>query len=621
MSARSGSFQPHRCVLDCWSSIPFIHAADQLHASQPNYFNDCAPYTAVGCVALSLHLGEVVDGWDWGDQGGGLQDRELLAFDICRTLLHTYGNTLAGPASAPNRTQWGRVAWLDMVVKPGEEAQGWLVATTQAQALEVEVRGAVVAVPARGIAARLPPGHVQVTFRGLPYFYARPGFTAAMLAAAEYSVEQGVVVVHERAGIVLGPTGEGLGAPSLDVVVAVVRTPVGDPTLQHLPGEFRLGRHAEVRVTVEGCVEHGLRLSLRPPPGQQPAGPRREGTLRRVYAQHGITPEVLAAATPLVADVVGQHAQRPGSQIGLGFVRAEGVVPATRFVREGAGTSPALPPPPPPPAPRPAAEFPMPTAGPLLAVPLDEPVIGAAVEYVQDCCAEVSQEDAERVVMAVRTFHPDLYQACMQAGRVGDLSHAFRFVLSSQAAGILGVEVAALLQPTPVDGERGDSEAGEEGDGWGGEEMGGSPGALEAGRAAAACLPAGVLASVGSDGEEDVGAGAGSTREAVVEEDDERMSVEGGEGAFAPPHRPPTTRRAPIPVTPQDRTHHTRGKARAPSPGRNPYPARPGRGIPGAPYWQVQHTSSVQVATPTHRTPQLTATQSPPTPGSGRQRQ
>lgn len=605
---------PPRCVLGPGASTPYLTAAEQLYTAQPPLFDDCTPYSAVGCLALSLHLGEVVDSWEWGEQGGDREDQGRLAFDLCAAVLSQYKHVLVGPSSSPHRSQWYRVAWLHMVVRPGEEAQNWLVATAQAQALDVEVQGRAVAVPARPVAARLPPGHVQVVFRGVPFYYSRHGFTAAVLGAAGYGLEQGVVVVHERAGLVHGPSGENLGAPSLDVVVAVVRAPEGDPTLQFLPASFCLGQQI-VHAEVEGCVAQGLHLSLRAEPPA--AGACREGVLHRVYEQHGITPAVLAAAPPLLADVVGQRAQRPGSQAGLGFAPAGGRVPGRRSVR-----APPLGPPPPPP-PRRAAEFPMPAAEPLLLPPLDEPVFGAAMEYITDCCDGVSEQDAQRVVMAVRQFHPQLYAASRGTSSMSGLDPTFRFVLASQAEGILGGELAAVLRPAgQAGGGRGEGEEQREGP------LGRADDTREvglgSGRAVAACLPTSVLTMLGSDGEEAVGEDAmedGSPR-------GERMSTEGdGEPAVVP--TPPTSSQ------PSAARGGGKGKQRqgpqGDLPRTSPYPQRPGRmqggnthwlhGSPAASTQRAGTNPVVQDAAGRQHNPTPKAARSPTDKGSGCQRQ
>ena len=606
-----------RCVLDRPASASYLAAAERLYSSQPEYLSDCTRYNAVGCLALSLNLGEVVDSWDWGDRGSDRDAQGRLAFDVCSAVLARYKHMLVGPSSSPHRSQWSRVTWLHMVVRPGEEAQNWLVATAQAQALDVEVQGRAVAVPARPVAARLPPGHVQVVFRGVPFYYSRPGFTAAVLGAAAYGLEQGVVVVHERAGLVHGPSGEKLGAPSLDVVVAVVRAPEGDPALQFLPASFCLGQQV-VSVEVQGCVAQGLHFSLRV---EAPAaGPRshREGALTRVYEQHGITPAVLAAAPPLLADVVGQRAQRPGSQAGLGFAQAGGRAPGPCFVR----AQPAAPPPPPPP--RPAAEFPLHDAEPLLLPPLDEPVFGAAMEYILDCCDGISEQDAQRVVMAVRQFHPETYAASRGTSSMSGLAPPFRLVLASQAAGILGEELAAVLCPA---GGAGEGEPGGEEEGAvpldsedGVREMG-----LGAGRAAAACLPTSVLTMVGSDGEEAVGVD-------VMEADGSPRAV----GLPAVGNKEPATVPTP-PTTSEPSVARGGGKGKqrqgtqGAMPRTSPYPQRPGRmqggnthwleGSPAASRQRAGTDSVVQDAAGQQHNSKAKAARSPPDMGSGCQRQ
>lgn len=160
----------------------------------------------------------------------------------------------------------------------------------------------------------------------------------------------------------------------------------------------------------------------------------------------------------------------------------------------------------------------MPAAEPLPVWPLDEPVFGAAVEYVLDCC-DLGQEDARCVVSAMRQHHPEAYGACLQASRMSQLSSEFRFVLASQAAGLLGEEVAASLRPPSVSGDSDEVESddgvGEDGAGEDGESDGPGEGRMQedtvgdSGRDVAACLPTSVLEAVGSGGDEEVGAAAG----------------------------------------------------------------------------------------------------------------
>jgi hypothetical protein len=82
--------------------------------------------------------------------------------------------------------------------------------------------------------------------------------------------------------------------------------------------------------------------------------------------------------------------------------------------------------------------------------PFDEPVFGAAVEYLQDEAPALSPEEHQRSVLAVRDHSHHLYEDCMEASRVGDLPRAFRLALHHQAwllygprAGVPSVVAAA----------------------------------------------------------------------------------------------------------------------------------------------------------------------------------
>jgi len=72
----------------------------------------------------------------------------------------------------------------------------------------------------------------------------------------------------------------------------------------------------------------------------------------------------------------------------------------------------------------------MPAAEPLPLPPLDEPVFGAAMEYILDCCEGINELDAQRVVMAVRQFNPEVYAASRGASTMAGLGPHFRLVLT-----------------------------------------------------------------------------------------------------------------------------------------------------------------------------------------------
>lgn len=166
---------------------PFVQAADRLFQTEPSFLAATDDYSAAGCMALQLHVGEVVAGWEWDGVGEGDDaDRAALAVDLVRAVIREHQGMIAGLAAHPNRHQWHGVDWLPFVAAGGEDAQLWLAAVFRAQAVVVELRGRQVAVPARPALARLPPGHVQVVFRGVPFYYTRPGFTEAILDAGAW---------------------------------------------------------------------------------------------------------------------------------------------------------------------------------------------------------------------------------------------------------------------------------------------------------------------------------------------------------------------------------------------------------------------------------------------------
>ena len=216
--------------------------------ASPACFTSSDEYLPEGCLALKLDLAEAVNGWSDLQPG----ERGALAFELCNEVIRQYAATIGGLVRGVHKHRWDQVSRVEFSVRPGEAGQRWLVETAQAQSLLVQRGGQSVHIPATVAAARLPPAHAQVEFRGVPFYYSKPGFAAAFLRGAGYSREQGVEVVHERAGIVLGPNGERLeGAPALDVVVAVVRTPAGVAGLPNLPAGVRLGG-VEIEVSVEG---------------------------------------------------------------------------------------------------------------------------------------------------------------------------------------------------------------------------------------------------------------------------------------------------------------------------------------------------------------------------------
>lgn len=438
MSGSLGCVGPGRAL----SSLEVLTALEQLYTSSAPQITNTEDYRPPGGLVLSANVGEVVQAM-LGAAGEGsvtTRDSARLACDTVIALAAAYPGKIAGLVSHPP-SGWAHVGWVRFAVVDSEEARRWLLDSAAAQALTVEVHGSQRTVPVRPVLARLPPNHVQVIIRHLPFYFARQGVTEALLRGAGYTAGEGVSVVHERAGIPAGPDGERLeGLPVLDTIVAVVRTPPGDGSLRRLPSQLRCGS-AELCLTVEGSIipPHGFVRCPPPPPPPRPP--------------------------PRVWDMLGQSARAPGCHTGLGFVQAAAA---------------AVPPPPrqPPPPPA-AAELPMPPAEPLPALPLDEPVVGTALEYLDDY-GQLEREQAEQLVAAVRTHSPAAFRACLNAERVSDLTPQFRFVLYSQAASMWGEAAAEALRPAAGAG------AAEEG------ELGG--------RDADACLPASVLAEVGRGG-------------------------------------------------------------------------------------------------------------------------
>lgn len=382
------------------------------------------PFQPQGCMDLEVELEPALQAL--GADGGGLQQRRAMLSQLLHALHAQHGALLSALATAPAQRDWDRLRALRFTVCQGDIAVAAFVAAVQDQRLTVHVGDADVAVPIRAVAARLPPGSTMVELRGVPDDCARKGLTEAVLRTAGYGPAQGVVVVHERLGMVRGPLGDSLPMGRIDMVVAVVSTPPEDSNLLRLPAE----------VVVEGqrmCIQVSSRLSppalrLAPAPPASPVGPAQRATvLDRVGAAHGLTSQARQAGPQPVAAAVVQSARLPGDRAGLGFAR---------------GPHPPPPPPPPlPPVPRTAVSLPdltMLDAPPPLETPGDEPVFGVALEYLQEAAADLSHEEQQRAVLAMRDHHPNEYQACLGASRVGDLPRALQVVLHCQARALFG---------------------------------------------------------------------------------------------------------------------------------------------------------------------------------------
>jgi hypothetical protein len=175
------------------------------------------------------------------------------------------------------------------------------------------------------------------------------------------------------------------------------------------------------------CIQVSTRLSppalrLAPTAPTAPAAAQRATVLDRVGAAHGLTSQARQAGPQPVADAVVHSARPPGDRAGLGFVRAP-------------------PPPPPPPAPPTAVPLPdllMLDAPPPPETPGDEPVFGVALEYLQEAASDLSHEEQQRAVLALREHHPSEYGTCLGASRVGDLPRSVQVALHYQARALFG---------------------------------------------------------------------------------------------------------------------------------------------------------------------------------------
>ena len=221
------------------------------------------PFQPPGCMDLEVEVEPALQALQGADVGGQQQRRALLS-QLLHALHAQHGDLLSALATAPAQRDWDRLRALRFTVCQGDRAVAAFVAAVQSQRLVVRVGSADVAVPIRAVAARLPADSAMVELRGVPDDCARKGLTEAVLRTAGYGPASGVVVVHERMGMVRGPLGDSLPMGRMDMVVAVVSTPREDSSLLRLPAE----------VVVEGqrmCIQVSTRLSplrsaLPPPP-------------------------------------------------------------------------------------------------------------------------------------------------------------------------------------------------------------------------------------------------------------------------------------------------------------------------------------------------------------------
>jgi hypothetical protein len=89
--------------------------------------------------------------------------------------------------------------------------------------------------------------------------------------------------------------------------------------------------------------------------------------------------------------------------------------------------------------------------------PGDEPVFGVALEYLQEAASDLSHEEQQRAVLAMREHHPGEYRTCLGASRVGDLPRSVQVALHYQARALFGsragVPPAVAAVWDAVDGE------------------------------------------------------------------------------------------------------------------------------------------------------------------------
>lgn len=432
------------------AAVPFAEALLRVRRSDAPDLH-VERFQALGCMDLVVDLQSALDELQGGTEGAAGSDtlRMALLQQLLDALQSQHAALLRGWASAPKQSEWRQLRKVRFVVHTTEAAQAALLAAAQDQRLTVRLGDAVVALPVTPVAARLPADHAQIEMRGVPDGCARQGVTEALLAAAGYGPEQGVAVAHERLGMVRGPTGEPQRLGRLDMVVAVVATPRGDGLLQRLPRQVQIAGQ-EVSIEVHASLALPavqLRGAATPGRGGAPRGP----VLDRVGAAHGLTREVRAAGPPPVAEEAVRRSLPPGCRAGL-----------------GSGPTAAITPPPPPPrplptllVPRPLPDIEVPDAPPLPVLPLDEPLFGAAVEYLQDA-TELTQEEMHQVVLEVRRHNPAEYMEFSGVTRVGDLPQSLKLALHLQARHSFGARGGLPCSVSDA-WEQGEETASEEG--------------------------------------------------------------------------------------------------------------------------------------------------------------
>lgn len=397
---------PQRLVALAQHALPFAQAFQTVRRSGAADLG-LDQFSPQGCIDLEVDFQLPLE-LLLRDGDAGLQSRLHLLQQLLTALQVEHKDLIRGWASAPHQRDWGKVKSLRFLVNNTDAAQAALIAAVQAQALEVKLRDSVVRLPVRGVAGRLPVDTVQLEIRGIPDDCARCGVTAAVVRAAGYGPAQGVNVLHERLGMVRGPTGERQPFGRMDMVVAVVSAPVKDPYLLRLPGEVR-SESFTLTMDLHSCLAPpAVRLSSSP--SQQPrAAPSHTQVMDQLGSAHGLTPQVRQAGPSPVAAEAARLARPSGSRAGLGF------------------PSPSQVPPPLPPIPSQPAHSALP----------DEPLFGTAVEYLQDY-SELCQAEIHKVVLAVKTSHLLEYNASLGASRAGDLPGALKLLLHTQAQSLFG---------------------------------------------------------------------------------------------------------------------------------------------------------------------------------------
>ena len=372
-------------------------------------------YRPDSCLDLLVEVGAPVD-LILGGEGSPAARCSVLQ-QVMLGLRAQHCDLLLGPATSPPQSSWPRLRTLRCRLRQGNAAVAACQAAVQAQGLEVQLEERTVTVPVQPVAARLPPGCVTLEMRGVPDDCARHGFTAALIAAAGYGEATGVSVVHERASVLRGPTGETIDWPVFDMVVAVVAVPSHDPSLRRLPAAIEVGGSL-LTIVVKDCLSPpSVRLTHRPAAAREAGSIPRQAVLERVAVAHGLTPAVRASGAAPVAEEAAQRAQRPGCRAGLGF--SLGGPPSPPLTLPDMPMTDALPPLAPPTA------------------PTDEPIFGAAVDYLQDH-SDLQQQEIERVVLAFRAKHPGAYQASLGASTASSLPQDVRGPLHDLARAWFG---------------------------------------------------------------------------------------------------------------------------------------------------------------------------------------